>query len=98
MAVHFGGDLHGKAYYDATGFPDLLLIHAERNLVWFRELKSRTGKLTERQLRWQDRSRLDRHGAKHGRVAPGGPGRTMRPAALFSAIAMSGIRADAEEG
>jgi hypothetical protein len=55
MAVHFGGDLHGKAHYDATGFPDLVLIHARRNLVWFRELKSAKGKLTDRQQRWYDR-------------------------------------------
>ena len=52
MAVHFGGDLHGRAWYDASGFPDLLLVHAERNLTWFRELKSARGKLTDRQARW----------------------------------------------
>ena len=53
MAVHFGGDLHGHAYYDSTGFPDLLLVHAGRGLIWFRELKSRRGKLTARQEGWQ---------------------------------------------
>lgn len=54
MAVHFGGNLHGRAWYDATGFPDLLLIHAERNLTWFRELKSEKGKLSARQQQWID--------------------------------------------
>lgn len=53
MAVHFGGNLHGRAWYDATGFPDLLLIHPT-GLVWFRELKSTKGKLSARQQQWID--------------------------------------------
>ena len=54
LAVHFGGDQHGRAHYDAAGFPDLLLVHPGRNLIWFRELKSAKGKLTDRQQRWYD--------------------------------------------
>ena len=55
VAVHFGGNLHGRAWYDAAGFPDLLLLHAEPpRLTWFRELKSTTGKLTDRQEAWRD--------------------------------------------
>jgi len=54
VAVHFGGNLHGRAWYDAAGFPDLLLLHSQRRLTWFRELKSATGKLTDRQQRWYD--------------------------------------------
>lgn len=54
MAVHFGGDLHGKAWFDAAGFPDLVLIHADPALVWFRELKTARGRLTPAQQRWQE--------------------------------------------
>jgi len=54
VAVHFGGNLHGRAWYDAAGFPDLLLLHSERKLTFFRELKSATGKLTPRQQAWYD--------------------------------------------
>ena len=52
-AVHFGGNLHKRAWYDATGFPDLQLLHPT-GLIWFRELKSETGKLTIAQQRWRD--------------------------------------------
>lgn len=55
LAVHHGGDQHRRAWYDTTGFPDLTLIHAERPQVWFREMKSATGKLTADQQRWIDR-------------------------------------------
>jgi len=55
VAVHFGGNLHGRAWFDAAGFPDLLLLHAEPpRLVWFRELKSRRGQLSDRQEAWKD--------------------------------------------
>jgi hypothetical protein len=54
VAVHFGGNQHGRAWYDATGFPDLLLVNSERGLIWFRELKTGRGKLTSRQQRWYD--------------------------------------------
>jgi hypothetical protein len=54
VAVHFGGNLHGRAWYDAAGFPDLLLLHAGRRLIWFRELKSIRGQLTDRQKAWYD--------------------------------------------
>jgi hypothetical protein len=52
-AVHFGGNLHKRAWHDATGFPDLLLVHPGRGLIWFAELKSATGHYTERQERWR---------------------------------------------
>jgi len=34
------------------GFPDLVLVHAARGLVLFRELKTQTGRLTPAQKRW----------------------------------------------
>lgn len=52
LAVHFGGDQSGKAWGDAAGFPDLLLIHVDPPNIWFRELKSTRGKLSPRQERW----------------------------------------------
>ena len=58
LAVHFGGDQHRRAHYDATGFPDLFLLHVEPSAIMFRELKSRTGKLTPAQDRWQERLKL----------------------------------------
>lgn len=60
LAVHFGGNQHGRAQYDATGFPDLLLVHVDPPLIMFRELKSRAGKLTTGQETWQHK--LDRAG------------------------------------
>ena len=53
-SVHFGGDRHGRAWYDATGFPDLLLVNADRGLVWFRELKTAKGRMSGAQRRWYD--------------------------------------------
>ena len=60
LAVHFGGNQTGKAYYDAAGFPDLLLIHPS-GPIWFRELKVGRNKLSPRQQRWYER--LDNAGA-----------------------------------
>jgi hypothetical protein len=37
---------------DAKGFPDLVLVHPDRRLCWFRELKAGRGKLTPEQERW----------------------------------------------
>ena len=34
------------------GFPDLVLVHAGRGLLLFRELKTQTGKLTPAQRHW----------------------------------------------
>lgn len=53
LAVHFGGNQHRRAHYDATGFPDLLLVHVDPPSIMFRELKSTTGKLTPGQKTWQ---------------------------------------------
>lgn len=38
--------------YDGKGFPDLVLVHPDRKLVLFRELKAVTGKLSPDQKRW----------------------------------------------
>lgn len=35
-----------------AGFPDLVLVHARRRLLLFRELKTQTGKTTPAQQRW----------------------------------------------
>src|SRR5262245_1693217 len=51
--VHFGGDLGKKAWYDAAGFPDLLMIGPAGQIL-FREIKSETGRLTALQTRWSD--------------------------------------------
>jgi hypothetical protein len=54
LAVHYGGNLTGRAWYDTAGFPDLLLIHPS-GTVLFRELKTRGNKLSARQQQWQQR-------------------------------------------
>jgi hypothetical protein len=51
--VHFGGDQQKKAWYDAAGFPDLLMIGPDGQIL-FREVKSDSGKLTALQTRWSD--------------------------------------------
>lgn len=53
LAVHFGGNQHKRAHYDATGFPDLLLVHVDPPLIMFRELKSARGVMSNDQRRWQ---------------------------------------------
>jgi hypothetical protein len=45
LVAHFGIGWSTKGYrtparYDGAGFPDLVLVHKERHLVWFRELKA----------------------------------------------------------
>jgi len=51
LVVHHGGNQHRRAYYDTTGFPDLLMI-SPQGTVLFREVKTDTGKLTALQSRW----------------------------------------------
>jgi len=51
LVVHHGGNQHKRAYYDTTGFPDLLLV-GPTGKVLFRELKAAAGKLTVSQERW----------------------------------------------
>lgn len=51
LVVHYGGNQHRRAYYDATGFPDLLMISRDGRIM-FRELKTDRGVLTPDQERW----------------------------------------------
>jgi hypothetical protein len=60
IRVHFGGDQHRRAHYDATGFPDLLLIHVDPPLILFRELKSDTGRQSPAQEAWEAKLRAGR--------------------------------------
>lgn len=39
--------------YDAKGWPDLVLVHPDRQLVLFRELKADAGRLDDDQTRWR---------------------------------------------
>lgn len=39
---------------DGKGFPDCVLVHPTRCLVWFRELKREDGKLRPEQEAWRD--------------------------------------------
>ena len=59
MIVHHGGNQHRRAYYDTTGFPDLLMV-SPTGRVLFRELKTDIGSLTPDQERWR-RELLNRH-------------------------------------
>lgn len=38
--------------YDGAGFPDLVLVHPQRRLVLFRELKAGRGVISDRQADW----------------------------------------------
>ena len=38
--------------FDGAGFPDLVLVHPQRRLVLFRELKSGRGVVDDKQERW----------------------------------------------
>ena len=40
--------------FDGAGFPDLVLVHSTRGLLWFRELKVGRNKLTTEQESWRD--------------------------------------------
>lgn len=40
--------------YDASGFPDLVLVHPARKLVLFREIKSERGRLSSAQVGWRN--------------------------------------------
>ena len=57
--VHFSHALRadGRHYtpvrYDGKGFVDLQLIHPERKLMWFREVKATGGRLRPEQAQWR---------------------------------------------
>ena len=58
--AHFGAAQTSKGWrtpvrYDGKGFPDLVLVHPERGLVWFRELKVTGRPLDPDQRVWRDR-------------------------------------------
>lgn len=38
--------------YDGKGFPDLMLLHPERQVLMFREIKTKHEKLTPEQAEW----------------------------------------------
>ena len=40
--------------YDGAGYPDLVLVHPTRGLVWFRELKVGRRPLEPEQVHWRD--------------------------------------------
>lgn len=46
------GRYGAQVRYDGKGFPDLVLVHPERWLTLFRELKTDRGKLTPEQEAW----------------------------------------------
>jgi hypothetical protein len=56
--AHFGalqardGRWITPARYDGKGFPDLVLIHDQRGLCLFREVKTDTGRVSEEQTVW----------------------------------------------
>lgn len=54
LVVHHGGNQHRRAYYDTTGFPDLLMV-GPSGAVLFRELKTERAQLTAAQELWRDR-------------------------------------------
>lgn len=60
-AVHFrpalraNGTWRTACQYDAKGWPDLVLVHPLRQLVWYRELKARHGRLDDDQALWRNR-------------------------------------------
>lgn len=60
--VHTNDGRHLTAYTGNAGFPDLVLAHKNRGVI-FAELKTATGKLTEHQKMWQ--LDLDAGGAEH---------------------------------
>lgn len=57
--VHFAAALRadGRHYtpvrYDGKGFVDLVLVHPDRHLVWFREVKAAGGRLSPEQIQWR---------------------------------------------
>lgn len=55
--THFGTLRTAKSWatpvrYDGKGFPDLVLVHPERAITMFRELKGAKTPLTAEQVRW----------------------------------------------
>jgi len=46
------GRWHTPVQGDGVGFPDLVLAHPARGLLWFVELKASRGRLTPEQGRW----------------------------------------------
>lgn len=50
LTFHASGCQHYKR--NARGFPDLVLLHPERRIVFFAELKTEHGKATTAQIEW----------------------------------------------
>lgn len=58
MVAHFRAGMNRRGRWmtavagDGAGFPDLVLVHAGRREVLYRELKSERGRLTFEQIEW----------------------------------------------